>query len=375
MSDIEFPVKAITWSVYEQKTPILLQEENGPCPLIALVNTLLLASDIEARTTAWGKENAVLPESKESGSASSSPQPNGSARIKELLNKHVGDRVSLAELLACLGDALLERTQVDANVVSDLLESLPLLHTGLTVNPNLVSGGFPPQDLAAKIFDAFGLTFVHAWIWEPGHNNDADSVFPSLQTFDAVQDFLLTKGEETEPNAEVSAVSAWLDENSTQLTSHGLSVLDKQLPADSVAIFFRNNHFSTLYKADNHDLYLLLTDTAFTKRPDFVWQSVISASGKDDLFFSGDFTPINDELEPWASYPNDDMAVARQLQEEEDAATAQRLQASYNTKKLKQKGTTVSEGAKGAKEQPSKKASKKDTKEGKGKKKGNCVIV
>ncbi|OVF07173.1 putative ubiquitin carboxyl-terminal hydrolase [Clavispora lusitaniae] len=375
MSDIEFPVKAITWSVYEQKTPILLQEENGPCPLIALVNTLLLASDIEARTTAWGKENAVFPESKESGSASSSPQPNGSARIKELLNKHVGDRVSLAELLACLGDALLERTQVEANVVSDLLESLPLLHTGLTVNPNLVSGGFPPQDLAAKIFDAFGLTFVHAWIWEPGHNKDADSVFPSLQTFDAVQDFLLTKDEETEPNAEVSAVSAWLDENSTQLTSHGLSVLDKQLPADSVAIFFRNNHFSTLYKADNHDLYLLLTDTAFTKRPDFVWQSVISASGKDDLFFSGDFTPINDELEPWASYPNDDMAVARQLQEEEDAATAQRLQASYNTKKSKQKGTTVSEGAKGAKEQPSKKASKKDTKEGKGKKKGNCVIV
>lgn len=375
MSDIEFPVKAITWSVYEQKTPILLQEENGPCPLIALVNTLLLASDIEARTTAWGKENAVLPESKELGLASSSPQPNGSARIKELLNKHVGDRVSLAELLACLGDALLERTQVDANVVSDLLESLPLLHTGLTVNPNLVSGGFPPQDLAAKIFDAFGLTFVHAWIWEPGHNKDADSVFPLLQTFDAVQDFLLTKDEETEPNAEVSAVSAWLDENSTQLTLHGLSVLDKQLPADSVAIFFRNNHFSTLYKADNHDLYLLLTDTAFTKRPDFVWQSVISASGKDDLFFSGDFTPINDELEPWALYPNDDMAVARQLQEEEDAATAQRLQASYNTKKSKQKGTTVSEGAKGAIEQPQKKASKKETKEGKSKKKGNCVIV
>ena len=366
MSDIEFPVKAITWSVYEQKTPILLQEENGPCPLIALVNTLLLASDIEARTTAWGKENAVLPESRELGLASSSPQPNGSARIKELLNKHVGDRVSLAELLACLGDA---------NVVSDLLESLPLLHTGLTVNPNLVSGGFPPQDLAAKIFDAFGLMFVHAWIWEPGHNKDADSVFPLLQTFDAVQDFLLTKDEETEPNAEVSAVSAWLDENSTQLTLHGLSVLDKQLPADSVAIFFRNNHFSTLYKADNHDLYLLLTDTAFTKRPDFVWQSVISASGKDDLFFSGDFTPINDELEPWALYPNDDMAVARQLQEEEDAATAQRLQASYNTKKSKQKGTTVSEGAKGAKEQPLKKASKKETKEGKSKKKGNCVIV
>ena len=48
---VQFPIKLINWSLDPQNqtiitTPILLQEINGPCPLIALCNTLLLNNDI-----------------------------------------------------------------------------------------------------------------------------------------------------------------------------------------------------------------------------------------------------------------------------------------------------------------------------------------
>lgn len=356
MTEIVFPVKEITWSAYEQKTPILLQEENGPCPLIALVNTFLLASDIESRTT------ALLDNSKTDPSA-----PVASAGLRSLLMRHVGGEVLLLDLLSCLGDTLLEIPLLEPEVVKQLLESLPLLHTGLTVNPNVTTGRFPDQDLAATIFGAFGLNFVHGWIRQPGElDEELEQAVLRLQTFDALQDFMLTADEE-----ETRGIALWLEQNSTQLTRYGLSVMDNEMEADSVAIFFRNNHFSTVYKGRNNDFYLLLTDTAFIKRPSFVWQSMISASGTDDLFFTGDFVPLEDEPHP----ESDDLAVVRQLQEEEDAAMAKKLQSSFNSGRRKQKGATVSERAAVSDDAARGKTGAPAAGEKKKKKKGNCVIV
>ena len=52
---VQFPIKLINWSLDPQNqtiitTPILLQEINGPCPLIALCNTLLLNNDIRTNS-------------------------------------------------------------------------------------------------------------------------------------------------------------------------------------------------------------------------------------------------------------------------------------------------------------------------------------
>ena len=41
---------------------------------------------------------------------------------------------------------------------------------------------------------------------------------------------------------------AFLDQSATQLTFHGLCELNSHMKNDDLLVFFRNNHFSTLYK-------------------------------------------------------------------------------------------------------------------------------
>ena len=43
----------------------------------------------------------------------------------------------------------------------------------------------------------------------------------------------------------------FLDENASQLTFHGLCELNARMKPEELAVIFRNNHFSTLYKRDD----------------------------------------------------------------------------------------------------------------------------
>lgn len=311
--EIAFAVKRITWSQYEHETPILLQEANGPCPLIALVNTLLLQNDILQR------EADFNPKSKSVGGAARHTESIG--KIRALLHRHLDQNVPLNEVLACLGDVLLD-VYDDLSVVNRLLENLPLLHTGLSVNPNVYRGGFP-RDLSSEIFDAFGLHFVHGWIWDPVVDPRKE-YFERLQTFDDIQDFLLHPDEDPAVKADIQQ---WLDNHSTQLTAHGLKRLDEKIAPDSLAVFFRNNHFMTIYKAHDHDFYLLVTDLSLLGK--CVWQLMVLVSGSEDLFFAGNFVPILENSDLGLFNDHEDLNLVRQLQEEEDAAMAQRMQKKY----------------------------------------------
>ncbi|GEQ68677.1 hypothetical protein JCM33374_g2345 [Metschnikowia sp. JCM 33374] len=340
MSGLQFHVKEICWSPYEQNSPILLQEKNGPCPLIAIVNTLILTSDIDKRTVgmedgAQGETiTAELAEHAEMVASSSSetqhklrsrrPRLDVSS-LRSLLNKHIGGTVNSSSILSCLGDLLLDLSiPIDTHVLTRVLDNLPLLHTGLDVNPNLVTGRFDDTELASQMFSAFSLNFVHGWCRDVSGGSRVDAVFTKFETFDALQEFLLTSPEE--PSV-THPVEAWIHENATQLTDPGLHLIDKHMAADSLAVFFRNNHFSTLYKAQNHDLYLLITDEAFLKHKHYVWQSINSVSGKDDLFFSGDFTPLMDGFDSAEiDHVDENLIYAKQLQEKEDSDYAKILQ-------------------------------------------------
>ena len=44
------------------------------------------------------------------------------------------------------------------------------------------------------------------------------------------------------------AAECFLEETANQLTYHGLCELNAKLQEDELCVFFRNNHFSTLYK-------------------------------------------------------------------------------------------------------------------------------
>ena len=55
MTTTSFKIKPILWSEYDHHALILLQDENGPCALIALVNTVILKHQIESRKVAFGE--------------------------------------------------------------------------------------------------------------------------------------------------------------------------------------------------------------------------------------------------------------------------------------------------------------------------------
>ena len=48
----------------------------------------------------------------------------------------------------------------------------------------------------------------------------------------------------------------FLEESASQLTYHGLCELGTTMKENELAIFFRNNHFSTIYKKNNVRYFL-----------------------------------------------------------------------------------------------------------------------
>ena len=52
---------------------------------------------------------------------------------------------------------------------------------------------------------------------------------------------------------------------------YGLLQLHEHVKERELAVFFRNNHFSTLFKY-NGALYLLVTDLGFREQPKIVWE-------------------------------------------------------------------------------------------------------
>lgn len=74
--------------------------------------------------------------------------------------------------------------------------------------------------------------------------------------------------------------SQFLDENSSQITRLGLEILSDLLPSFKPAVFFRNNHFSTIVNVDGRSwtlgimLIISVTDQGFSEERDIVWESV-----------------------------------------------------------------------------------------------------
>ncbi|PON64053.1 hypothetical protein TorRG33x02_274040 [Trema orientale] len=79
----------------------------------------------------------------------------------------------------------------------------------------------------------------------------------------------------------------FLKSNASQLTFYGLFCLQEGLKERELCVFFRNNHFSTMFKF-NGELYLLATDQGYINQPDLVWEKLNEVNG-DTLFMTGNF--------------------------------------------------------------------------------------
>lgn len=296
-----YQIKQIRWHDVNKPgirtSPILTQNLNGPCPLLALVNALVL----------------------------STPSGIDTALVETLRTR---ETVSLGLLLDAVFDELMSGRRGTAAQelpdVSDLYKFLLALHTGLNVNPMFVAdtdathgnsavtnssagkaGGFEnTQDM--KLYRTFNIPLMHGWL--PEADSEAAAAFnrvaKSYETSQYVQfqeeelEAKLQSGDPLTPDeqqmfTDILTIKEFLQQWPTQLTDHGLKVLKNSLQSGQVAILFRNDHFSTLFKDPRTDkLLTLVTDQGYSSHDEIVWESLVDVHGQGSELFSGDFRPV-----------------------------------------------------------------------------------
>ncbi|KAF1981807.1 hypothetical protein K402DRAFT_398205 [Aulographum hederae CBS 113979] len=283
--------------------PILIQNANGPCPLLALVNALVLSTPVGLAT----------------------------GLIETLRTR---EQVSLGLLL----DAVIEELMSDRRAgnshnlpdVSDLYAFLITLHTGMNVNPSFVSPGNRNSAIAGgdwteivpsarpapevggfeetremKLYSTFNVPLMHGWL--PEKDSHAYIAFQrSAKTYEESQNiqFRLEELEaklsldglspaEQQLFEDIATIKEFLDRYPTQLTPHGLGQMLKSLRPGEIAILFRNDHFSTVYKEPkSRQILTLVTDFGYASHDEIVWESLVDVSGQGSELFSGDFRPV-----------------------------------------------------------------------------------
>lgn len=95
----------------------------------------------------------------------------------------------------------------------------------------------------------------------------------------------------TELQEQGPILEEFFNASGSQLTYFGLIKLHEDVRERQLCVFFRNNHFSTLFKYKG-SLYLLVTDTGYLDEPTVVWEHLTEIDG-DTEYYSAEFRPLN----------------------------------------------------------------------------------
>ena len=318
-----YQIRHVNWYDISSKTnprrsPIMVQNANGPCPLLALVNALVL----------------------------STPADYATALVETL---RVREQISLGLLLDAVIDELIGRNG-DLSDVSDMYAFLVNLHTGMNVNPRFIpleaavnlmdapieeelpgnlhdsrkAGGFE-ETREMKLYKTFAIPLIHGWI--PPRNHPAFAALKrSAKTYEDAQNLMFREeeleeklrqqglqAEEQMTLEDIASVKFFLSSTATQLTGYGLDTMTDTMAPGSVAILFRNDHFSTLYRhPKTGQLFTLVTDMGYAGHDEVVWESLVDVSGEGCEFFSGDFRPVGNS-------PNDAQQQSQSQSQAQDA--------------------------------------------------------
>ena len=251
-----FQLKSIEYNTKPIK--MIMQNENGPCPVIAIGNCLMLLGNLH------------LPAQLES--------------------------ISFSELIERIGNYLIstsadssQQVEVDAQNLNDALSLLPSLDKGLDVNCYFTKSDAFEFTSAISIFDCCRLSLFHGWVISPETDDPQtfELVAKKLKSYNALVDLVVrgdalnSKQTHTSDDDEVLAQTAvcreFMQDTSTQLTVAGIKSIKDILPEDRPSVLFRNNHFLTLIKWQGN-LFTLVTDHGYLNSP-IVWESLDSISG------------------------------------------------------------------------------------------------
>ncbi|PAV83654.1 hypothetical protein WR25_21678 [Diploscapter pachys] len=242
-----FKLKSIKFGPLTYK--IVTQNANGPCPLVSIINALIIKG-----------------------------------KLSEIEDRSVISRDQLVQVLA--GHLLSAKpknltAEQDANWsknLEDVINLLPQICNGLDVNVrfhNTSDFEFTP---ALALFDLVGLDLYHGWVVDPQQRLLADLI--DALTYNQLVEKICN---DQDPN--IALYREFFDSSLSQLTFHGLASLAETLKDGEIAVLFRNNHFHTLMKRES-ELFCLVTDEGLNELP-IVWESL--DVGGDSVFMTGDF--------------------------------------------------------------------------------------
>ncbi|NXB83126.1 MINY1 hydrolase, partial [Vidua chalybeata] len=280
-------VKWIRWK--GERTPMVTQSENGPCPLLAIINILLLQWKASGGWGGlWGGPKSQGEVSREGSSASS-----GCSQVKLPPQKEV---ITAEELMAHLGNCILATQPRDTSEglqlnfqqnISDTMMVLPKLSTGLDVNVRFTGVSDFEYTPECIVFDLLNIPLYHGWLVDPQSPEQVQAV--GKLSYNQLVEKIITCKHASDSGlvSEGLVAEHFLESTASQLTFHGLCELTAHAREGELGVFFRNNHFSTMTKHKGH-LYLLVTDQGFLHEERVVWESLHSVDG-DSCFCDAEF--------------------------------------------------------------------------------------
>lgn len=302
-------------SFFGSRRRILLQNENGPCPLLAICNILLLRNELS------------IPKSSRWISF---------AELVEMVSNQLFDANSTEDG----GESTSSRAANVRENLSSCLEILPRLNVGLDVNCKFAGTSDFEYTRELAVFDMLDIALFHGWIVS-SQDQKAFAAFAHL-SYNQVVERLIAYEEAkekvpgTEPDPATDAIlqsgaliKEFLDRTASQLSYEGLLALHETVRERQLAVFFRNSHFSAMLKYKG-DLYLLCTDIAFAYS-EIVWERLDEVDGDtsycDSEFKNSIGESLNDSNLPLQepSGTDADAVLAWQLMQEDLAASQEAM--------------------------------------------------
>jgi hypothetical protein len=256
-SQIRIQIKWITTN-QTGRIGILTQNVNGICPLIAVINCLLL-----------GKKTNI-------------PENYQSISMEELLQGLITFIVDSKPT-----NIPQSKKELYEYNLQEAIDLLPKIQTGLDVNVRFtgISNFEYTKDLV--IFDLLEIPLYHGWLYDPSNNENAN-VIGSLSYNQLTEKIMRDEVcEDPRLKLESSVGKTFLNNSATQLTPYGLSQLKANIPDATVSVLFRNDHFATLLKL-NDELYTLVTAEGLLDCDKVVWET-LSCSKEGPKHVDGNF--------------------------------------------------------------------------------------
>ena len=235
-----YPLKTIPFGA--ENVTICMQTNNGPCSFLSLANALILTHRLTIPASFLSVQN--IPES----------------ALLQLMGSFYADSVA-------------NKSNMEF-ALAEVIDLLPTLVKGLDINVSFADVNKFEYDRAVSAFDLAGINLYHGWTVDV---NDPNYAWIAPLTFNALMNIVISNNDQTNKDIDDSirlkaeAANEFLQFNASQLTFHGLTRLHEVCKVGEVCVFFRNNHFSTMYKHDDGKLYLLCTDLSFRDKRHIAW--------------------------------------------------------------------------------------------------------